>query len=153
MIQFEYTYSRNLDAIVKQIITNFAPEMIRIILIVGSGGFIGTIARYLANEFIKKISTANFPLGTLLVNITGCLIIGIIYGFIEKGKLLEPELRLFLTTGICGGFTTFSAFSVENIIMIRNGEFFYVFGYLALSILLGFTATYLGMVSVNWFKI
>lgn len=127
--------------------------MLRIILIVGSGGFIGTISRYLANELMKKLTTSNFPFGTLLVNILGCLIIGVIYGFIEKGKLLEPELRLFLTTGICGGFTTFSAFSVENIIMIRNGEFLYVFAYLMLSILLGFTATYLGMIAVNWFKI
>ena len=127
--------------------------MIRIILLVGSGGFLGTVARYLANEGMKKITSANFPFGTLVVNILGCLIIGIIYGFIEKGKLLEPELRLFLTTGICGGFTTFSAFSVENILMLRNGEFLSVFAYLALSIFLGFAATYLGMISLNWFKV
>jgi len=127
--------------------------MIRIILIVGSGGFIGTIARYLSNELMRKLTSSNFPFGTLLINILGCLIIGLIYGFIEKGKLLEPDLRLFLTTGICGGFTTFSAFSIETIIMLRNGEFIYVFAYLTLSILLGFTATYLGMVAVNWLKV
>jgi CrcB protein len=127
--------------------------MIRLILIVGSGGFIGTIFRFLSNEMMKKFITSNFPFGTLLVNIIGCLLIGVIFGLIDKGKLLEPELRLFLTTGICGGFTTFSAFSVENIIMLRNGDFFYVFAYLGLSILLGFTATYLGMISMNWFKV
>ena len=126
--------------------------MWRIIFVVGSGGFIGTVARFLANEGMKKITSANFPIGTLLVNILGCLIIGIVYGFMERGKLLEPELRLFLTTGLCGGFTTFSAFSVENILMLRNGEFLSVFAYLALSILFGFAATYLGMVSVNWLK-
>ena len=125
--------------------------MIRLILIVGTGGFIGTIARFFANELMKKITSINFPLATLFVNILGCLIIGVIYGFIDKGKLHEPEFRLFLTTGICGGFTTFSAFSVENIIMIRNGEFLNVFAYIAISILFGFAATYLGMIAVNWF--
>ena len=125
--------------------------MIRLILIVGTGGFIGTIARFFANELMKKITSINFPLATLFVNILGCLIIGVIYGLIDKGKFHEPEFRLFLTTGICGGFTTFSAFSVENIIMIRNGEFLNVFAYLAISILFGFAATYLGMIAVNWF--
>ena len=125
--------------------------MWRIILIVGTGGFIGTIARFMANELMKKITSINFPFATLFVNILGCLIIGVIYGLIDKGKFHEPEFRLFLTTGICGGFTTFSAFSVENIIMIRNGEFLNVFAYLAISILFGFAATYLGMIAVNWF--
>ncbi len=127
--------------------------MWRILLLVGSGGFLGTITRYLCGEVFKKIIVHAFPFATLFVNIMGCLIIGIIFGLMEKGKLLDNDLRLFLTTGFCGGFTTFSAFSIENIIMLRNGEFSYVFAYLAASILLGFTATYLGMLSVNWFKI
>jgi CrcB protein len=123
--------------------------MYRILLLIGSGGFIGSIARYLSQQAVTKYYGETFPFGTLIVNIAGCLIIGVLFGFIEKGKLLLPETRLFLTTGFCGGFTTFSAFSIENIIMLNKGEFFYVLIYVALSVILGLGATYLGMVAVK----
>lgn len=124
--------------------------MYRILLLIGSGGFIGSIARYLIQQaYIKYYGDALPFIGTLIVNIAGCLIIGILFGFIEKGKLLFPETRLFLTTGFCGGFTTFSAFSIENIIMLNKGEVLYVLIYVTLSVIFGLGATYLGMMAVK----
>ena len=123
--------------------------MYRILLFVGAGGFLGSIARYLSQQLVIKYYGDIFPLGTLIVNIAGCLLIGVLYGFMDRGKLLYPETRLFLTTGFCGGFTTFSAFSIENIIMLNKGEYFYVLIYVALSVILGLGATYLGMMAVK----
>ena len=129
--------------------------MYRILLFVGAGGFLGSIARYLSQQLVIKYYGDIFPLGTLIVNIAGCLLIGVLYGFMDRGKLLYPETRLFLTTGFCGGFTTFSAFSIENIIMLNKGEYFYVLIYVALSVILGLGATYLGMMAVKalWYKV
>ena len=123
--------------------------MYKILLLVGSGGFLGSIARYLSQQTISKYYGDAFPIGTLLVNIAGCILIGVLFGFIEKGKLLDLETRAFLATGFCGGFTTFSAFSVENIIMLNKGEYFYVLLYVGLSVILGLGATYLGMMAVK----
>lgn len=84
------------------------------------------------------------PYGTLGVNVLGCLIIGLVYGFSEKGNVLSPEWRLFLATGICGGFTTFSTFSYENLTLLRDGEVGYAIVYTVLSVVVGLIATYGG---------
>jgi len=125
--------------------------MYRNLLLVGVGSFIGGISRYLFQTFVQTRHPSPFPLGTLLVNISGCFIIGFVYGLAEKGNLLTPEARLFLATGVCGGYTTFSSFAFENIALMRDAEWFYFSLYLALSIIFGLTAAYLGSFLVRSF--
>ena len=119
--------------------------MIKTLLLVGTGGFLGSISRYVASRFIQNSIPSSFPYGTFFVNIAGCLLIGIIYGFSERSSLLTPEWRLFLAAGFCGGFTTFSTFANENLALLRDGEFFYFFLYTGLSVFLGITATFIGV--------
>jgi fluoride exporter len=118
--------------------------MIKLLLIAGTGGFFGTIARFLASRYFQNLFLSAFPFGTFLVNVTGCLLIGIFYGLSQKGNLLSPEMRIFLTVGFCGGFTTFSAFAGENISLLKDGNFLYFAIYTSLSVFLGLMATYLG---------
>jgi fluoride exporter len=119
--------------------------MIKTLLLVGAGGFLGSIARYLSSRFLQNTIPSSFPYGTFFVNIAGCLLIGIIYGFSEKSSLITPGWKLFLAVGFCGGFTTFSTFANENLALLRDGEFFYFFLYTGLSVFLGIAATFLGI--------
>lgn len=118
--------------------------MVKSIIIVGLGGFIGTVARFLISRFFQENVLSVFPWSTFIVNIIGCLLIGIIYGISEKGDVLSPEIRLFLTVGICGGFTTFSTFSNDSFLLIRDQEWFRVALYASLSLFLGLVAVYAG---------
>jgi fluoride exporter len=118
--------------------------MFRLLIIIGSGSFIGGIARFLLSRYIQNQALSAFPFGTFLVNIAGCFLIGLFYGLSERGNLMNAELRMFLTVGFCGGFTTFSTFANENIQMLREGEFFYFALYTALSLFLCLMAVYLG---------
>ena len=113
----------------------------KLILAIGAGSFIGGIFRYLLSIFIQAKTTTNFPLGTLIVNIFGCFFIGIVFGFFDKGQL-SNEWKLFLATGILGGFTTFSAFSYETFALLRGGYAGYALLYILASVLLGLSATY-----------
>jgi CrcB protein len=81
----------------------------------------------------------------------GCLLIGIIYGLSVKGNLLSTEMRLFLAVGLCGGFTTFSSFASENLILLKDGNFFYFALYTGLSVFLGLMATYFGNIIIKIF--
>jgi len=119
--------------------------MLRNILIVGIGGSLGSVARYLCQKYIHEWNPHPFPIGTFLVNVLGCFLIGIIYSLAEKGNLLGPEGRLLLATGFCGGFTTFSAFALENVNLLKTGNIFYFGLYTAGSVFLGIAATWLGM--------
>lgn len=118
--------------------------MLRLILIVGAGGFIGTVGRFLLSRVIHANTLTSFPLGTFTVNIIGCLLIGIIYGISGRSNIISPDLRLFLTVGVCGGFTSFSTFSSENIFLLRDGNFMFFALYTSLSVFLCLVAVYLG---------
>lgn len=115
------------------------------IIYIGIGGGIGSILRYLTNLAAGKLFNSVFPMGTFLANCIGCLFIGLFFGYFEKNNLLSKDLKLFLITGLCGGYTTFSAFSVENVGLIQNNQMGTVLLYTALSIAIGFTATWFGM--------
>ncbi len=115
----------------------------RILLIIGTGSFIGGICRYLLSKFIQSRYLSTFPFGTLGVNIAGCFIIGIVFALSERTNI-SLEMRLFLATGVCGGFTTFSAFSYETYILLRNGQLMYAIVYISASVLLGVSATFAG---------
>jgi fluoride exporter len=120
--------------------------MIKTMLIVGSGGFIGSVLRYLVQVNVEKLMSSTFPMGTLLVNVTGSFIIGIIYAFAEKGNLMSPEWRIFLAVGICGGFTTFSTFTMDNLNLLKDNSLFQLLLYTGGSLFLGVLAVYLGII-------
>jgi CrcB protein len=120
--------------------------MMRILLIIGAGGFIGSIARYLTQQGISKVLPVIFPYGTLSVNIVGCFLIGIFYGLSEKGNLLTPEWRIFLTTGFCGGFTTFSTFSYEALNLMKEEQYVSLSLYISMSMILGIGATFFAII-------
>jgi fluoride exporter len=123
--------------------------MIRNLFLVGLGGFIGSVARYLVSGLNLKVDFYSIPLGTLLVNIIGSCIIGFLTGIAEKSELITAEWRLFLMAGLCGGFTTFSSFTIENLSLMHSGQFGTVLIYTGLSVLLGFIAVYLGYAITN----
>lgn len=125
--------------------------MVKSLLIIGSGSFIGGILRYIISRLIENNNVSSFPFGTFVVNIFGCFLIGIFYGLSEHNNLLNAESRLFLTVGFCGGFTTFSAFANENVTLLKDGNFFYFALYAGLSVFLGIMATYLGNVTTKLF--
>jgi CrcB protein len=115
----------------------------RTLLIIGTGGFIGSIFRYLVSKSVQEKFTTAFPFGTLSVNILGCFLIGVVLSWSERGGL-NADWRMFLATGICGGFTTFSAFSNETLALMRDGQWIYAGVYVASSIITGLAATFTG---------
>jgi fluoride exporter len=125
--------------------------MIRTLILVGTGGFLGSISRFLASRFVQNIFPEAFPLGTFLVNITGCFLIGVIYGASEKSSLLTQGWKFFLAVGFCGGFTTFSTFANENLALLRDGEFFIFMLYTGMSVFLGIAATFAGVLVTKIF--
>ncbi|CAN5896639.1 fluoride efflux transporter CrcB [soil metagenome] len=120
--------------------------MFKNLLLVGLGGCIGSMMRYLAWYLLRS---PNFPLATMLVNITGSLVIGVIIGLSIKDISFSENWKLFLATGICGGFTTFSALSVENLQMLQNGKYLLAFLYTAATIIFGIAAAWLGFKLAN----
>jgi CrcB protein len=113
----------------------------KLLFIIGAGSFIGGVARYLVSLLVQTKTTGNFPFGTLVVNIIGCFCIGLVFGIFDKGQLSQ-EWKLFLATGLLGGFTTFSAFSNETIMLFRTGQVGYAMLYVLASVILGLLATY-----------
>lgn len=120
--------------------------MFKSLLLVGAGGFLGSAARFLASRFIQNNVETAFPLGTFLVNVSGCFLIGLIYGFSDKSASFPSDWKLFLTTGFCGGFTTFSTFANENLALLRDGDIFHFMLYTVLSVVLGISAAFFGIV-------
>lgn len=113
-------------------------------LLVFLGGGLGSVLRYLISKPLN-IVFQNFFLGTFLVNIVGCLLIGVILGISSKNNLLSPNNTLFLATGFCGGFTTFSAFAFEKHSLLKSSELFHFSFYTIASIIVGILAVALGL--------
>jgi fluoride exporter len=122
----------------------------KILIAIGTGSFFGGILRYLIAEFIQTRNFTNFPLGTLTVNIIGCFIIGIVFGLADKVNLTQ-EWRLFIGTGLIGGFTTFSAFSIETIGLLRDGQIWSAATYITLSVVLGLIVAFVGISIIKLF--
>jgi len=121
----------------------------KIILAVGLGSFIGGICRYLVTLFIQNKFLTTFPFGTMFVNVLGCFLIGVIYALSDRGNL-SPLWRMFLATGMMGGFTTFSTFSNETVSMLRDAEYVPAFSYIAFSIVIGLAATIGGISLIKY---
>ena len=98
--------------------------MIRSIILVGLGGGLGSIFRYLTAVIINRHFSFLFPLATFLVNLLGCFLIGIFLGLFERQQWTDPDLKYFLVIGFCGGYTTFSTFALENINLLESNHSF-----------------------------
>jgi len=112
--------------------------------IIWLGGGLGSVLRYLLQVGVTRLVNISFPLGTFLVNISGCFLIGVFFALAEKYASFNFEWRLFLITGLCGGFTTFSTFSYEGVNLFREGNYGYFIMYILLSVVLGLLVTVLG---------
>ena len=122
--------------------------MFRTIIIVGTGGFIGSVMRYLLQVFIENKLLSTFPMATLIANITGSFIIGVDFALAEK-SLMNSDWRIFMSVGICGGFTTFSAFAFNNFNMIKEHTWNQLFLNIGGTMILGILAVYLGIILVR----
>ncbi len=120
----------------------------KIILAIGTGSFIGGVLRYLISQFVQTKFLSTFPFGTLTVNIIGCFLIGLVFGLTDRGNLTQ-EWRLFLATGLIGGFTTFSAFSNETVGLLRDGQLWYASAYILSSVIIGLLATFIGITIIK----
>ena len=115
----------------------------KLVFIVGLGSFIGGILRYLLSTAVQGKVTGDFPYGTLAVNLIGCFFIGCLFGLAEKWQL-GVEWRLLLVTGLLGGFTTFSAFSIETFHLMKTGQVGLAITYVLSSVVIGVCMTALG---------
>lgn len=116
------------------------------ILIVALGGAIGSVARYkLSGYVLHHTIDWRFPAGTFAVNVAGCLVAGILAGLAEKHHVLSADTRLFLFTGVLGGFTTFSAFGLETMFLLKRGEVLVAGANVVLSVVAGLAALWLGL--------
>jgi len=119
--------------------------MIKSFLIVGLGGAAGSMLRYAVQKIFYSESPAAFPTGTLLVNISGCFLIGILWGLLSRSLTWNEEMKLLLMTGFCGGFTTFSAFTLEGIGLLKENKTTLFVIYLTASVIGGLLATFIGI--------
>jgi len=113
--------------------------------VVGVGGFLGALARHGLGGLVHRIpGTSGFPYGTLVVNLFGCLLIGVLAGLMEGRQMFAPEFRLFALVGILGGFTTFSTFGYESFMLLRDAEYLRVVGNVGLHVIGGLLLVWLG---------
>lgn len=118
--------------------------MFKAMLIAGLGGFLGTCGRYLVGKLAHQLFSSPYPYGTFIVNAVGCLLIGLFFGLVEKTHLISTNMNLFLITGFCGGFTTFSSFSDDMYLLMQQRHWGYFALYLGLSIIVGILLVWAG---------
>jgi fluoride exporter len=123
---------------------------LKTIIYIALGGALGSVLRYLTSLFVNKVWVTIFPYATLITNILGCLLIGFFFGYLEKQNAVSQDLKFFLITGICGGYTTFSTFSLENIQLFETNQILQAFLYISLSVFFGLMATWFGLFIVKW---
>lgn len=118
-------------------------HLFRILLIFLGGGF-GSVLRYLVQGWFQPPARASFPLGTVIVNITGCLVIGFLAGLFSGPRLINEDYRIGILVGILGGYTTFSTFALETINLSEHREFLYASLNVVVSVVVGLAAVWLG---------
>jgi fluoride exporter len=119
-----------------------------ILLLIAVGGAIGSVARYIVGRAVQGLSGSGFPVGTLVVNIVGCFLIGVFVRFLLNMQT-SPELRALLVVGFCGGFTTFSTFSYETVGLIEGGDYARAATYVVASVVICILATFGGMAAMG----
>lgn len=116
------------------------------IVLIGAGGFVGASTRYAVGRWVNDLAgNPSFPYGTLTVNVVGCLLIGVLAGLTATRTVIGVDARAFLIVGVLGGFTTFSAFGLETIELMRRGEHFVGVTNVALSVALSLIAVWAGL--------
>jgi fluoride exporter len=116
---------------------------------IAAGSAIGGVSRYLLGGFLQRQTGGTFPIGTLVINITGSFLLGLILRYAVETPTLAPEARAFLTVGFCGGYTTFSTFSYETVALMEDGQWPRAALYVALSVGLSIFATFLGFAAAR----
>ena len=125
-------------------------DLLKPFIFVGIGGLLGSVGRYAIHLLISSRSLSIFPWGTFLVNITGCLLIGILVGLESRNVLTSDPMKWLLITGLCGGYTTFSTFGIEGMGLLQQQQYVPFFAYTIGSVVLGLSATLLGYGMVKW---
>jgi CrcB protein len=121
------------------------------LLVIGLGGFVGAIARYVLSGVVHRQWGTSFPAGTLLVNVLGCLVMGILMALVEDRQLLTPGARMFLMVGLLGSLTTFSTFGYETMELMRDGNWPATLANVAANVTLGLAAVWLGRAGIRLF--
>jgi CrcB protein len=119
--------------------------MLRPLLLVALGGGIGSAFRYLTSVFVARYFSGHFPLATFITNFLGCFLIGILMGYFLKSQTEHNAMRWLLVAGFCGSYTTFSAFGYESVNLIQTQQLLTAFAYIALSVIAGLAAVWLGL--------
>lgn len=119
--------------------------MLKQLILVGLGGGIGSMLRFLTSVITAKYYSNAFPLATFIVNVAGCFLIGLLIGLFSQNIQSNLHLKLLFITGFCGGYTTFSAFAAENITLIQNNSYLVAILYIGLSVLVGLLAVWVGV--------
>jgi len=120
------------------------------VLLVGAGGFLGSIARYWMSGLVQDRTSGRFPFGTLAVNVLGCFVIGALSELADTRGLFSPEARAFVAIGVLGGFTTFSAFGNETVVLFRDRQGVLAAGNVLLHVVVAIGAVWAGRVAVRW---
>ncbi len=119
-------------------------------LLAGVGAFFGAMGRLgLGGMVLRMMPNSHFPWGTLTVNLLGCLLIGLVAGFAERTAALNADMRVLLITGVLGGFTTFSAFGLESLTLIKRGDWVPFLGYAIGSVTLGVLLVWAGWIAMT----
>ena len=121
----------------------------RVIWYIALGGAVGSVTRYLVGVAVQSRSGLDFPVGTLLVNLSGCLLLGFVIHYSLATPAISPEIRALLTTGLCGGYTTFSTFSYETVTLIQDGDWRRAALYVGLSLLGSILGVMLGIAGAS----
>lgn len=119
-------------------------QIINTSLIIGLGGFLGTISRFLISSSMEKYFATSFPIGTIMVNLIGCFLIGLLSGYFTQKLGDQTQLFFFLTIGVLGGFTTFSAIAMDSQVFIENGEYLKMLTYISVQAILGIALCLIG---------
>lgn len=119
--------------------------MLKNLIFIALGGGIGSALRYLCNLLINRSFPNKTYIATLAVNLTGCLLIGLLIGFFQKNKIQNETIKLLLITGFCGGFTTFSTFGLENFTLLQSQNYILTLVYIMLSVIIGIAFVGIGI--------